>query len=229
MALIVSFAAVSQAISSRRIESYRLKGDNDLDVLVRYVWNSCLCEALYPSLQTLEIALRNTLHTNIGAYYKNPLWLYDDPPMVDEWGTVAVQCATDEIVKNGKAVEPGRLVAELSFGFWTSLLDRRYERLLWPHLLRPSFPHMPAGIRNRHTLSRRFTDLRKLRNRVFHHEPIWSRPNLLHEHTEIVDTVGWICPELQTVVRLTDRFSQVHSRAFCDQLRTSLSRDGNED
>jgi len=36
-------------------------------------------------------------------------------------------------------VLPGKVVAELSFGFWRFLLARRYTASLWP-ALRPGFP-----------------------------------------------------------------------------------------
>ncbi len=48
--------------------------------------------------------------------------------------------AENQLVSQGKSIDSDRLVAELSFGFWTSLLNRHYEQQgLWPRLLRPVF------------------------------------------------------------------------------------------
>ncbi len=111
------------------------------------------------------------------------------------------------------------MVAELTFGFWITLLDRRYERVLWPRLLRSAFPHMPAAIRQRQTLSKRFDDIRKLRNRVFHHEPILNRPNLIQEHAAIIDAIGWISPAMKEMTKAIDRFPAVHTKAHFEQIK----------
>lgn len=87
----------------------------------------------------------------------------------------------------------------MNFGFWTSLVHEDYgdaserkgslktikgvkvdERKpaplpLWPALREQVFPGA-QGIELR-VLSGTFNEIRKFRNRVFHHEPIWRKPN----------------------------------------------------
>lgn len=41
-----------------------------------------------------------------------------------------VSQAKNTLAVKRKPPDPGRRVAELSFGFWTALLDRRYEQVL---------------------------------------------------------------------------------------------------
>ncbi|WP_177420368.1 Abi family protein [endosymbiont of Lamellibrachia barhami] len=72
-----------------------------------------------------------------------------------------------------KVLNPGRIIAELNFGFWSSMLDKCYEQVLWPQLIKTAFPYMPRKIRTRKVLSQQFHKIRQLRNRIFHHEPIW--------------------------------------------------------
>jgi len=102
-------------------------------------------------------------------------------PIQEQMERAAVGRAKDTLVKQAKPLEAGRMVAELSFGFWTSLLDVRYERsnVLWPHLLRPTFPRMRNRDRKRKTISARINSIRLLRNRVSHHEPIWHWRDLM--------------------------------------------------
>ena len=45
-----------------RLSTYRPAGGTDEEMLVNYLWNMALCEALYPCLNTLEVSLRNGLH-----------------------------------------------------------------------------------------------------------------------------------------------------------------------
>lgn len=103
------------------------------------------------------------------------------------------------------------MVAELSFGFWTTLLNRKYEGIFWPRLLEETFPHLVASKRTRATLSKRFEKIRRLRNRVFHHEPIWKFEDLETRHSEILETLGWINRELERTVTMIDRFPTIYS------------------
>src|SRR5689334_21061592 len=56
-------------VSAERIGSYRRGGADDEEALARYLWNIALCEALYPSLHFLEIALRNAVFEAAAATY----------------------------------------------------------------------------------------------------------------------------------------------------------------
>jgi hypothetical protein len=104
----------------------------------------------------------------------------------------------------------GQLVANSNLGFWVSLFNRRYEGILWPQLLKAVLPHMPNGIRKRKNLSSRSNRIRRLRNRVFHYEPIWNRTNLGQRHEEILETIGWINPDMLEVVKLFDNSPEVY-------------------
>lgn len=86
------------------------------------------------------------------------------------------KASLDEI---GRPLEPSRVVAGLSFGFWTSLRNQRNEQRLWPSLLKTAFPFLPKGQRTRKTLSTRLDKVRCLRNRVLHREPIWHWRDLV--------------------------------------------------
>jgi hypothetical protein len=82
----------------------------------------------------------------------------------------------------------GHVVAELSFGFWTGLLANRYHARLWEPALRRSFPLLPPGV-TRRSLHRRVESVRRLRNRVAHHEPVFGR-DLAGDHRDILELLG---------------------------------------
>lgn len=211
--------ALALGVSAERMSSYRRPGDADeLDVLARYVWNMAIAEALYPALQCIEIALRNTLYTAIAAHGANPQWLIVPPPVLAPREAAAVAAAGQLLTRQRKQPTTGRLVAELNFGFWTSLLDRRYEPTLWPALLQPAFPHLPRRRRTRRELSRRFTEIRRLRNRVFHHEPVWHWHDLQQQHRDLLEALGWINPALARTVAAFDRFPTVYSAGIAPLL-----------
>ena len=105
-------------------------------------------------------------------------------------------------------------MAELRFGFWTSLFDVRYEqnRVLWPRLLGAQLldSSSPRSVRSRKQLSPRLNRIRHLRNRVFHHEPIWHWSNLAQQHAAALDLIGWFSPALRSTIEPGDRFRSVH-------------------
>lgn len=116
----------------------------------------------------------------------------------------------------------GQLVAELDFGFWTGLFQGWYifrsnrDPRLWgssakhpSDLLSRVFPHRLPRPRNPHEVAPTLNELRKFRNRVFHHEPIFAtskRRAPVDVYSQISDVIGWIEPE---VARLLDGFCRV--------------------
>lgn len=84
---------------------------------------------------------------------------------------------------------PGRVVAELNFGFWKFLLAKRYEATLWTGYLRHAFPNLTP--QNRATVYRALDELHTVRNRVAHHEPIHRR-DLTADTLTIYRLLDWI-------------------------------------
>lgn len=211
--------AIRKAISSERLDAYGL-GRTDDQKIANYLWNLALCESLYPALNGLEIAFRNAVF-NAGAQIFSgistrdvPCWLDANPSLFDADHEQSVTAAKLRLRDRGRALEPGRLVAELTFGFWTSLFEVRYERnrVLWPHLFGAQLlhPSSPRSVRSRKELSPLLNRIRHLRNRVFHHEPIWHWGNLVQQHALALDLTGWFSPELRATIEPGDRFPIVH-------------------
>jgi hypothetical protein len=217
-----------KATSAERLESYRRDpNEGDEILLSRYLWNVALCEALYPVLTTLEIALRNAIHDAASSHFGSIFWLSDGSMQFQPYQQGQINDAVFAIGRRSRPLTAGRLVAELSLGFWTSLLDRPYEQVLWPALLPAVFPGMPRRRRTRANAAGRLGAIRKLRNRVYDNEPVLYRHDLTVLHAEVKETIGWIGSQLLSVVNVIDRFSTVHQSgeaAYLPQLRTLLAR-----
>jgi len=102
-------------ISPERLESYRPAAGTDLDTVVNYFWNLCLCEALYPSLNAAEISLRNSIHTALSSHYQNDYW-FDDENVVESRQYQQVLKARETLRHREKEETAGRIVAELTSG-----------------------------------------------------------------------------------------------------------------
>lgn len=212
---------LERPLSRDRLERYRPAGGSDLQLLSNYFWNTELAAALTPVVQTVEVALRNAVHAAATGSYGTEWW-FDLPGVVLASQVQDVTVAKQKILRGSRQVTAGRIVAELTFGFWTSLFNRPYEsppygssRLSWHAnglmLLRSAFPHLPARSRTRSAVFRRADDARKLRNRIAHCEPLFDRPALWDEHAELLEVVRWIDPSLHDLVWRTDRFRSVYA------------------
>lgn len=207
-------AALRGAVSTPRLDKYRPIGGSDLEMAVNYFWNIALSEALYPSLAALEVGLRNGIHGALSTAYGTELWYYTpnllEPQQLREFSQARLKLYR----AHGNTPTAGLIVAELNFGFWTTLLSRNYHGSLWnPNNaanLRAAFPNVPKNRFRRDNIHQRCNDLRFLRNRVMHHEPISHRHSLPQEHSNMMGAIEWVSPTLRVTVDLLDRFPDVH-------------------
>jgi hypothetical protein len=208
----ISLAALESALSEPRLNAYRLDADEPVEAVIgRYRWNIALSMSFYPALHLLEVTLRNNLHRVMSAHHGTSAWYELTPPVLTPGDQGTIMKAKGELKKQQKPEEPGRLVAELSFGFWTSLLGTGYEQKLWPRLLGAVFPHMPRRQRTRSNVARRFHHIRHLRNRVSHHEPIYKLKNLAQRYGEIQEALGWLSPTPLHLLPIGADFRDVHT------------------
>ncbi|MDD3311134.1 hypothetical protein [Pseudodesulfovibrio sp.] len=201
-----------RSLSVERLQPYRLPkkvspDEGDYDWLLRYVWNIRLCESLYPGLQNLETALRNGMHGALSAAYGTEFWFREEG-LLDGHERKLLLRAESHIPANRRKVA-GKYVAELNFGFWASLLHRRYHDSLVPKVMKAAFPRRTQPLK-RSTVAGEPEAIRKPRNRVFHHEPIWNNPQLAALHNLILQYIAWLNYELFLVTRGVDRFEEVH-------------------
>lgn len=118
-----------RAISHERLDAYRQRGSSsaDAELFAHYAWNMQLSGSLYTPLQCLEVCLRNGIHDAATSHFKTDAW-FDLPGVLLPQELYKVQEAKGVLLKGKKQLEAGRIVPELTFGFWTSLFDVRYEK-----------------------------------------------------------------------------------------------------
>ena len=178
--------------------------------------------SLYSPLQMAEIALRNSLHQFLTGRFNTPAW-YDVITGLPQWQQGQLAEARQKLIANGKNVIPGRMVAELHFGFWTGFFNKFHARTGLGHALAGQvFPHAPRAERDLRKLDARWKRVRDLRNRVFHHERIIHWADLDAQHTAILEVIRWVSPELQGITVTLDRFTPIRQQGlnpWLDQIR----------
>ncbi len=204
------FIRLERVCSKIRLHSYRSNGGTNKDTLCRYLWNIALCESLYPSFQILEVSFRNAVHLEIQKVTSASEWLISEPAFLYEDERKAISDSKQSFLdRKGTVTEPF-LVAEMGFGFWTSLLDSRYDRI-WHRIIADVFPSMPRTIRTRGNVSKPMNKVRKMRNAALHHHSIWHWRDLPDQHKEMHFLINWICPFASIMAQSMDRFPAIHS------------------
>jgi hypothetical protein len=140
-----------QRLSAPRLATYVRATGGDLDGAVElYLWNAAVAGALWEGLGHVEAVLRNVLRDALTARHPRLGWArqwYDDPAReLAQHARDDITRATQRLHRAGAPLLPGKIVAELNFGFWRFLLARRYTATLWP-ALRPAFPYLPGSDR----------------------------------------------------------------------------------
>lgn len=176
-------------LSAERFSTYLLWADNDVALGERlYGYNVQLSADFYSSLHMLEIALRNKCDAALtGAY--SAAWFDNPAVLTDPYQRQCVQEARNLLQRERKAATHGQMIAELNFGFWSSLFGRSSNHL-WA-TLRHIFS---TGGLQRATVAQKLRDLRRLRNRIAHYEPILAQP-LPALHADVLNLTSWMSVE----------------------------------
>lgn len=209
---------ISEAFSDQRLKKYiRLYDGDETKAVAHYKANLALAESLYTSLSVFEVTLRNALSRELERMMGRKDWYAVFPSNPALKSLISeVTIAIKHISQRREMVSPDKIVAELTFGFWVTLLNSEYELTLWKGL-RLAFPYMPKKDRKRRNVSSPCNALRKLRNRVFHHEAIcWDLDYIMDIHSRLVMVLGWMNADMPAWLDEIDNFSKV-----VDEIRNS--------
>jgi hypothetical protein len=209
-------AELKASISDPRLERYRRPaGASDLDMLANYFWNMALADALHCSLSAAELLLRNAIYRTLSAHFAQDDWCERDH-LLEEGQREDRDKAKHHIQTRGRTPTPARVISQLTFGFWVTLLSSRYNERFWrsdladPPNLRTAFPHAPAKSR-RNDIQAKYYAANNLRNLAFHHEPIFDLRSLNDDYRRAYEGIAWIDPSMPAKIQLFDRFPAVRA------------------
>lgn len=199
---------IEDALSLERFSRYvEWAAGSQTRALELYALNMQVSEALYTPLQMLEVTLRNRIHSVMRAA-RHDRWFEDDGFLAAAVQREQVAKALRDIKDSRKEAVPGRVVAALTFSFWTAMLSPAYENLWQITLHRIARRETGKGLR-RKDLAASLTPIRVLRNRVAHHEPIlhWNLPK---HYSAILQVTRWLSPAAAAWCVTYSRFDTVH-------------------
>jgi len=125
-----------------------------------------------------------------------------------------------------------KIMANLTLGFWTALITQTqksnnlYLDKIFIPCIKKVFPYAKKNELSRSTIVSILEEIRRLRNRVFHHEPIWYDDHLYLKHNKICRILNWIEPNIYMWMRLPqetiDRFPEVYE-TYTKQIKILLN------
>lgn len=179
---------LADILSTERFSTYLGWAQGDVALGERlYSYNVQLSADFYASLHMLEVALRNKVDMALTATHGTG-WLHDNRVLTERYQQDCVANAQQTLIRDRKAATHSQMIAELNFGFWSSVFGPSSSHL-WG-TLRPIF--LTSGIK-RAMIAQKLRDLRRLRNRIAHYEPILAQP-IPTLHQDILSLTAWMSP-----------------------------------
>ncbi|ROR72988.1 hypothetical protein EDD31_1353 [Bogoriella caseilytica] len=208
-----SYETLRDCLTHERLGSYLKASRNELsEAFALYEWNMEASASVLSLTSMTEVVVRNALDRELTAWAarKDADREWFDLAPLDSQGRQDLAKARDRATRRGKQPERhGKVIAELSLGFWRFLVEQRYFTSLWVPATHASFPGGPADLRARQrAVKNRLQQLTFVRNRAAHHEPIHRR-DLLNDLRAAIDLAEWACPDAGAWTRATSTLAEV--------------------
>lgn len=204
--------SIPHILSEPRFATYlRYCKNNRKDALRLYQWNLELSSAFVIPLHLLEISIRNTVVEALeGVHTSNWPWTQGFIiSLPNPKSGYSPRKHLQEIAQRQPTM--GKVVAELSLVFWEGMFTRRHDSRIWNERIKPLLENAPPELSVKQIRATVHDDLRKirvLRNRIAHHEPIFSR-DLTADYETIYRLLLWRSAitsdwmnDIQTVTKL---------------------------
>jgi hypothetical protein len=203
--------SIQRTVTHERLQRYlTATGANVPHALMLYELNVALSETMYGLLHGLEVSVRNAMDYRLKDSYVRDDW-YEVAPLTPYWRD-QVNNAKDKVRDAAGVALPGKVIAELTFGFWVDLTGNRYNNPLWlGQRLSAAFPNTTKPRQEIHT---RLKEVQRLRNRISHHERILTSRNRLYNGSrvfltldEVLECIHWVCADTADWLRRRFRYA----------------------
>ena len=218
MSMPSSLGTIRRTLSIPRMSTFEsaagVTASDDPRALALYAWNARVSAALLAPLHICEVVIRNAASEAIEQVY-GPRWPWQigfeqslPSPRTGYNPQRDLQNARSRVTTTGKAIP------ELKFVFWQRLFTSRHDQRLWEPYLRLVLPNLVLTKTVAQLREEVYDDLeqiRTLRNRIAHHEPVFAR-NLRDDLGKIValieyrakETANWMMANQQATAILAE-------------------------
>lgn len=178
-AMSISAQTVESILGAPRFGRYLDHCDGDANRAINlYRWNAEISAALVFPTHFAEVAVRNAVATTLSTVYGDEWPHADDLLRSLPIGALGKYSPHRDLkTVRSRYSEVSKIIPELKFAFWVTMFTRRHHGRLWSKHLTEMFPQVTqqdlASVRRE--IHEKLDDVRTLRNRIAHHEPIYYR------------------------------------------------------
>lgn len=180
-------------LSQPRFSTYLNEaGGDQTRALDLYKWNSDLAAAFSFPLHLAEVGLRNGVSHAIENVF-GQAWPSNGAFEVSLGVRRGGYNPVNDLRQTRRRVgTPGHVIADLKFAFWQEMFTARHDNRIWNSHLAVAFPNCPhSNVQQMRGLAYREIDkIRKFRNRIAHHEPVFAR-NLVEDLDRVKEVLRW--------------------------------------
>jgi hypothetical protein len=186
----MEYSDFEKALSKPRIGRFLIAAKQDKEkALQLYRQNIELSKTLFGLLSIFEVTLRNFIDKHYREKFGDNEWLKNQcaqsgifsHPSFLKYGFEPRTKILTTIAKLGNRYTHDRLVAELSFGFWNYMFAS-IQFLVGGQSLHKIYENRPKGT-NQKQIFNELDEIRSLRNRIAHHEP------LIFDSKDLISTI----------------------------------------
>lgn len=174
--------AVKHALSPDRLRTYERaasRNSSHTEPLALYLWNARVSSAFLIPLHICEVVTRNAVAEAL-AHAHGPRWPWvqgfrDSLPNPTGGHNPRRELCR---VAAGHHHAAAEVIPHLSFVFWQKMFTQRFDTRLWSRclgrVLPEANPQTPFHV-VRASMHHDLEQIRRLRNRIAHHEPVFAR------------------------------------------------------
>lgn len=191
---------MNEKIINKYITQKRLNAYSDIK---EYQENLLISKSMYIPLSILEVSIRNAVDSHFSNFYGNG-WLIKEASFLQRDAIRKIIDAKARLQKREEEITREKLVAELSFGFWTSLFQQPYDKNLRFVNLKQIFSNLPKEkdkIIDRKYISSQLNLIRAFRNRIFHYEKVIGKEKYVNIEDDILEVLRFLHVDLCEYVK----------------------------
>lgn len=192
-----TISALKASLSEPRFSTYLTKASgNEAFAMALYLYNVRLAKAFLFPLGVTEVVLRNAVDDVLVQSYGVD-W-HQDANFRDQVLTEESLASLEKAIRRVGPVDRGKVIAELTFDFWSNLFRPDYADL-WRTKANIAFPGLERG-EGRREIQGLVRGINRFRNRVAHHEPILdvNAPDL---QSKMINLTNLRCPKTSDWMR----------------------------
>lgn len=206
---------IARGISDARLTQYLEDTDGDEQrALELYEWSSRMSSECFRIIGHLEILLRNAIDNELKRYYHEeecgiPWFLQISSPLGDRNQDI-INHVREQLRNNRKPDARDRIIASLTFGFWSSLFRKEYDNNLWKPILHHIFSRGTNPKVKRSEVSRLVESIRVTRNHAAHQNYMRDF-DVRKAMNDVFNLAELISPEYCAWMKSHSRWEQIYN------------------